>query len=477
LENLIIAATACRDMKRSIPGTDQHQRHACADGEVYEVHGHPKDHAYGIHIRIQHRDGYKTVYAHLAKAIVRKGDRVDAGQLIGRADSTGNSSASHLHLSLKRDGATARRETTYPKDIIDPTSFLVWPASKTPKGPDAQQSPRLGLHLAYTDGLGPTHAKSAATCGAEVVLVSHLEPAGTIDALRTSRRRQRFLVRVTDMPPSDGTTPAHFVAQIAARSGVGTGWVCAISADALSQRTRRRIWAALEGRPILRRLVGGRREASAPGLPEAVRISDAGLRRRRNRTAAETLSFLHQAAVAVRESDWRSRRPPSRQDRVLSGYLLAHPEKEIIVTEAEVGANESGPEDLAIRCVAFREALRGTAVAAVLYRAPGGSTSGEESKGLPWEALMILADGAGVASRSEAFAEAVLSRPKREYSPVAASQSASTRSTLAALGLPNCWRSVSSDARRPSATTSTRPSRKLRTQPRLPSPLATSSTK
>ena len=102
--------------------------YACADGEVYEVHTHPKDHAYGIHVRLQHRDGYKTVYAHLARALVSKGDVVQAGSLIGRADSTGNSSAAHLHLSLKRDGATARKETPYPKDIIDPTPFLVWPA-------------------------------------------------------------------------------------------------------------------------------------------------------------------------------------------------------------------------------------------------------------------------------------------------------------------------------------------------------------
>ena len=102
--------------------------YACADGEVYEVHTNPRDHAYGIHVRIQHRDGYKTVYAHLARALVTKGDVVQAGDRIGLADSTGNSSAAHLHLSLKRDGATVRRETTYPKDIIDPTPFLAWPA-------------------------------------------------------------------------------------------------------------------------------------------------------------------------------------------------------------------------------------------------------------------------------------------------------------------------------------------------------------
>ncbi len=60
--------------------------YAGADGEVYEVYTDPKNHAYGIHIRIQHEDGYKTVYAHLAKALVHKGEPVHAGQLIGRAE-------------------------------------------------------------------------------------------------------------------------------------------------------------------------------------------------------------------------------------------------------------------------------------------------------------------------------------------------------------------------------------------------------
>jgi hypothetical protein len=99
--------------------------YACADGEVYRVSNGTGGDPYGIHVRIRHRDGYKTVYAHLNQALVHTGQLVKAGDRIGLADSTGNSSGSHLHLTLKKEGATASGETTFPHDIIDPTPYMV----------------------------------------------------------------------------------------------------------------------------------------------------------------------------------------------------------------------------------------------------------------------------------------------------------------------------------------------------------------
>lgn len=103
--------------------------YAAADGTVFQVNpdgklanGNP--HAYGIHLRVQHSDGYQTIYAHLMKALVTVGQQVKAGDLIGLADSTGNSTGSHLHLTLKKQGATAAGLTNFPNDIIDPTPFL-----------------------------------------------------------------------------------------------------------------------------------------------------------------------------------------------------------------------------------------------------------------------------------------------------------------------------------------------------------------
>lgn len=79
------------------------------------------DHPYGLHVRIDHGDGYQTVYAHLSRIDVVPGERVCAGQQIGQAGSTGNSTAAHLHLTLKR---VHERTPGYPPGVIDPYPFL-----------------------------------------------------------------------------------------------------------------------------------------------------------------------------------------------------------------------------------------------------------------------------------------------------------------------------------------------------------------
>lgn len=106
-------------------GVDLRAAHGTAvfavdDGEVYLVTDDVGN--YGIQIRIAHKDGWKTVYAHLEKALVKIGDKVTAGQQIATADNTGkNSNGSHLHLTLKRDGHT---QGNWPSNIHDPTPFL-----------------------------------------------------------------------------------------------------------------------------------------------------------------------------------------------------------------------------------------------------------------------------------------------------------------------------------------------------------------
>lgn len=109
--------------------------YACADGTIFQTHdgklSNGGTHAYGIHVRIQHRDGYQTIYAHLTKYLVSVGQQVKAGDLIGLADSTGNSTGSHLHLTLKKQGATAAGLTNFPNDIIDPTPFIQMPDAVT----------------------------------------------------------------------------------------------------------------------------------------------------------------------------------------------------------------------------------------------------------------------------------------------------------------------------------------------------------
>jgi len=59
---------------------------------------------YGRHIVIDHGFGYKTLYAHMNKIEVRRGQRVKRGDVIGYIGSTGSSTAPHLHYEVMKDG-------------------------------------------------------------------------------------------------------------------------------------------------------------------------------------------------------------------------------------------------------------------------------------------------------------------------------------------------------------------------------------
>lgn len=58
---------------------------------------------YGNCVTIRHSVNgtrYETLYGHLSKRLVKKGDKVKAGDLIGIRGSTGNSTGEHLHFSI-----------------------------------------------------------------------------------------------------------------------------------------------------------------------------------------------------------------------------------------------------------------------------------------------------------------------------------------------------------------------------------------
>ncbi len=59
---------------------------------------------YGIVVVINHGFTYKTLYAHLSKKVVKPGQKVKRGQLIGYVGSTGMASGSHLHYEVIKNG-------------------------------------------------------------------------------------------------------------------------------------------------------------------------------------------------------------------------------------------------------------------------------------------------------------------------------------------------------------------------------------
>jgi murein DD-endopeptidase MepM/ murein hydrolase activator NlpD len=69
---------------------------------------------YGTHVRIQHDDGFLTIYGHMMEFAVKAGETVKAGDVIGRSDNTGNSTGPHLHFELRKNNVA-----------IDPASLMV----------------------------------------------------------------------------------------------------------------------------------------------------------------------------------------------------------------------------------------------------------------------------------------------------------------------------------------------------------------
>jgi len=59
---------------------------------------------YGNVVFIRHRNGHETVYAHLSKLLVQKGQNVSQGQTIGLVGSTGWATGPHLHFEFRVNG-------------------------------------------------------------------------------------------------------------------------------------------------------------------------------------------------------------------------------------------------------------------------------------------------------------------------------------------------------------------------------------
>jgi murein DD-endopeptidase MepM/ murein hydrolase activator NlpD len=59
---------------------------------------------YGIYIVIDHGLGYETLYGHLSKTYVQKGQQVKRWDLIGLSGDTGKSTAPHLHYGVSVNG-------------------------------------------------------------------------------------------------------------------------------------------------------------------------------------------------------------------------------------------------------------------------------------------------------------------------------------------------------------------------------------
>jgi len=84
--------------------------HATADGIVQSAGWKP---GYGDCVIIDHPFGYRSLFGHLSKILVRPGEHVSRGQVIALSGNTGRSTGPHLHYTL-----------FYRDQTLDPASYL-----------------------------------------------------------------------------------------------------------------------------------------------------------------------------------------------------------------------------------------------------------------------------------------------------------------------------------------------------------------
>lgn len=71
------------------------------------------DGGYGNFVKIDHGNGYVTMYAHASEVYVSAGESVSAGDVIAAVGSTGDSTGNHCHFEIRYNG-----------DYLNPESFI-----------------------------------------------------------------------------------------------------------------------------------------------------------------------------------------------------------------------------------------------------------------------------------------------------------------------------------------------------------------
>jgi|GEM_PF-88410 len=80
---------------------------------------------YGYYVMLRHKNGLETLYGHLTKYLVKVGQEVKAGELIGLGGSTGRSTGPHLHFETRYKGHAFDPNFMYDftKDSLRSSSF------------------------------------------------------------------------------------------------------------------------------------------------------------------------------------------------------------------------------------------------------------------------------------------------------------------------------------------------------------------
>ena len=93
--------------------------YATGDGTVVKAVRSNRNVGAGNQVQIDHGYGYRTLYFHMQDFVVKTGDEVKRGDLIGYVGNTGGSTAPHLHYEVHKDGKAVDPVRFFFQDLND----------------------------------------------------------------------------------------------------------------------------------------------------------------------------------------------------------------------------------------------------------------------------------------------------------------------------------------------------------------------
>jgi hypothetical protein len=123
--------------------------------------------SYGNYIAVGHDDGWSSVYGHLSKFLVKAGDQVKQGQVIGLSGQTGHADGPHVHFELRSFGRPVNPldhlwPARYVREVNDTPGAVQSPTPQT-----AELRPEEATLLAIgwmTQNAGYAYAIDASSC-------------------------------------------------------------------------------------------------------------------------------------------------------------------------------------------------------------------------------------------------------------------------------------------------------------------------
>jgi hypothetical protein len=297
-------------------------------------------------------------------------------------------------LSLKQDGATARKETNYPKDIIDPTPLMVWPDSTRAKQLHSGAWPAgkclVGLHREAGSRLTDEEIHVLVSTRIEALKVGLAESSEAIASLLSRIPGIFLVVRLTMDLAGDSVEPGGFVRQVEADArrlyDAGVREFEVHANPNLQSGGWRRSWRDGAGFGEWFMQVTGRLGKSLPdarcGFPG---LSPGGFV---SGWREDPIRFLEEADQAVQSASWigvnchwTSPAGMRSQEGGLAFkiYQARFPGKPLVVTEFDNSSLRVTPETKAEQYMAYFRMLRHEAdvAAAFVYPLPAAGVSQE----------------------------------------------------------------------------------------------------